>query len=301
MTESLSKRINKSWIVIVVFVLIILGGILLTGTAAMPAEVSEIEKLVSEFETLAKRYNALVAELDADLAAYRASMPVFAYFSDVVINRIIPVTIEGEKADTWLCDTYGGIGNSLKNSNYDKKIAEKAMVDILAARYKDVYDQFQNAIDANQLTLPNEQQTIYYRGCYHLFLAAEPFSGPIEDHCPYEKGTVEYYLFFRDLGQAAVMATSPLGKMIRQIPSELEKKQRIVDQVDQLYEELVQWEKQSKIKVKLPLKYKEPYLSKLEKECQKQGQVSRLRRELKEIENQGLNIIQLGVIDKSIK
>ena len=298
MTESLSKRMDKNWVVIVAFVLIVSGGIIFTRTTAMPAEVSEIEKLLAESDKLADEYNVLVAELDAELAAYRASMPVFANFSDVCVNKIIPVTIEGEKADTWLCDTYGGIGNSLKNSNYDKKIAEKAMVEILAARYKDVYDQFQNAIDANQLTLPNEQQTIYYRGCYYLFLAAEPFSSPIEDHCPYEKGTVEYYLFFRDLGQTAVMASSPLGKMVYQIPPELEEKQRIVDE---LYEELVQWKKQSKINVQLPPKHKEGYLRRLEEESKKIGQITKLRRELKKIEDQGLNIIQLGVTDKAIK
>ncbi len=120
MTESLSKRMDKNWVVIVAFVLIVSGGIIFTRTTAMPAEVSEIEKLLAESDKLAEEYNVLVAELDAELAAYRASMPVFANFSDVCVNKIIPVTIEGEKADTWLCDTYGGIGNSLKNSNYDK-------------------------------------------------------------------------------------------------------------------------------------------------------------------------------------
>jgi hypothetical protein len=298
MTESLSKRIRKSWIAIVVFVLIILGGIILTGTDAKPADVSEIEKLVSEFEKLAEKYNALVAELDAALGAYRASMPVFANFSDVVINRIIPVTIEGEKAATWLSDTYKrGLHKYNENSKYDIQIARKAAVDILAPMYKDVYDQFKNAIDANQLTLPNQQEEQYFVVSYGLLHnLAEPYSGSIIDHCPYEKGSVEYYLFFRDLGQTAVMATSPLGKMVYQIPPQLEKKQR---EVDQLYEELVQWKKLSKINVQLPPKYKEEYIRRLEAESKKLGRITELRRELKKIEDQGLNIIQLGVIDKA--
>jgi hypothetical protein len=70
--------------------------------------------------------------------------------------------------------------------------------------------------------------------------------------------------------------------------------------VDQSYDKLVQWKKQSKIDIQLPPKYKEEYLAKLERESQKIGKITELRRELRKIENGGLNIIQLGVIDKSL-
>lgn len=293
MFASLSKKMSKSWPIIVAFFLSISGGILLIPASGTSAEVSEFKKLFQE-------YNALVAQLDANLAEYRASIPLFAKFSDVVTNKIVPVVIEGEKAATWLSDTHErGLHSYYENSKYEKKIAEKSIADILAARYKEVCSEFQSAIDANQLTLPNKQEEIYFRACHHQFQnVAEPLLGPLQDHIPYEKGTVEYYLFFKDLGQTAVMASSPLGKMIYQAPPPIQQKQR---SADQLYDKLVQWKKQSKIDIQLPPKYKEEYLARLERESQKIGKISELRRELRKIENGGLNIIQLGVIDKAVK
>ncbi len=237
-------------------------------------------KKVPDFEKSVEEYNVLTRELDAALAAYRASSPVFANFLEVVTSRVVPLAIEGEKAGIWLADAKErGLHNYYENSDYDREKAQKAVINIAAAIYGDVYSQFQEAIEAGRLRLPNEQEKIYFMGCYrHFQLTAEALSGPFQDNYPYDEDTVEYYLFARDLGQMLTMAASPLGKMVYQVPAEIEEKQRAVDA---FYERLLQQAKRLGNAVKLPDKYKEVYLKRLEAESQEIGQIAKLHAETK--------------------
>ena len=221
------------------------------------------------FEQLLEQYKRLVAELDAELAAYRASMPVFAKFLEVAINRVFPLLQEADKAGQWLSKAREQGTLDWEKSAYDKKKAEKILMRIMASVYKNIYSEFQKALEAGKLTLTDEQEKIYFQGCiYHIQNITEPISEPFQDHYPYKKGTLEYNIFVRDLGQVVTMAGSPLGKMIYQIPPELEEKQ---NRVNELYEQLVQQKKQSKMDIPLPEKYKEGYLKKLEDEQKKIG------------------------------
>ena len=155
--------------------------------------------------------------------------------------------------------------HNLQSSKYNKKEAEKVMVRIAGAIYRDVYSEFQEALEAGQLKITDEQEEIYYNGCYFYFMTAEPASEPFEAHYPYKKDTVEYNLFLRDLGQLVAMATSPMKKMVWQLPAELEEEQR---KVNQLYQQLVQAKERSKADITLPTKYKEAYLKSLQEQWQ---------------------------------
>jgi len=263
MIKSLLKRVKKIWfLIIAVIIAIVIISSCTTKSDKSPQKKSELEKAIEE-------YNSLVAELDSDLEAYRASMPVFAKFLDVAINKIFPLLQEGDKAGQWLSKAREQGTLDWEKSAYDKKKAEKILMRIMASIYKDVYSEFQKALEAGKLTLTDEQEKIYFQSCiYHIQNITEPISEPFEDHYPYKKDTLEYNIFVRDLGQVVTMAGSPLGKMIYQIPPELEEKQH---KVNELYEQIVQKKKQSKTDILLPQKYKEDYLKKLEDEQQKIG------------------------------
>lgn len=263
MAESSSEKMKKGWfpIFIVITATAIISSCIIKNEKS-PKEKSELEKSIEE-------YNAFVAELDADLAAYRDSMPAFTKFFDVSINKIFPLIRESDKAGQWLSKAREQGTLDWEKSTYDKKKAEKILMKVMASVYKDVYSEFQKALESGKLTLPDEQEKIYYQSCfYHIQNMTEPLSEPFEDHYPYKKNTLEYNIFVRDVGQVLTMAGSPLGKMIYQIPPELEEKQ---NRVNELYEQLLQQKKLSKMDIRLPEKYKEGYLKRLEDEQKKFG------------------------------
>jgi hypothetical protein len=241
-----------------------------------------------DFASSVKRYTALAAELEVELAAYRQSLPAFAGFLDVCVGKIIPLAIEGEKAGIWLSEMKeSGLPDGLQGSKYDRQVAEKALAEILGTICRDVYGEFQKALDAGRLQFPDEQEKIYYLACYHHFRqASAPLAEPLESHYPYDKGTVESYLFIRDLGQTAVMASSPLKKMASQIPPQLAEKQR---GLDDLYERLVQRKRQSGTAMALPERYQEHYLKRLEDEFLRVDQTLYAHRELKQLMRQNLD------------
>ena len=239
-----------------------------------------------QFEKSIEEYNILTRELDTELASYRASMPVFAKFSDVCINKTVPLTIQSERAGLWLAEMKKRGVHDYEQSSYDKNKANEIIMNILATIYKDIYIEFQKAIEAGQLALPNEQEKQYFRGCYRFFQTAKLLSKPFEKHYPYEKGTLEYNFFVYDLGRVATMATSPLGKVIYQIPPELEEKQR---KVHERYEQLVMYGSKSVTETALLRKYKEPYIKKLEDASRKVGQRTELHRDARRIEKEGLD------------
>jgi len=208
------------------------------------------------------KYTALVAELDADLAAYRDWMPLFGKFSDVYIREISPLVVKGIEADRWLRDARKR-GMSL--SNYDDQKARKAHVSILATIYREIYPEFHKAIEEGRFAFPKEQDKINFQTMYaHFQISDDSLSRPLEQHYPYkDKNTFEYWYFVKDLGQAAVPAISPLYHMVKQIPFQLKQRQ---DKLKQLHAELVRQAKQSGEKVALPDAYTEPYLKKLEDE-----------------------------------
>jgi hypothetical protein len=241
-----------------------------------------------DFASSVKKYTALAAELDMELAAYRRSMPAFAGFLDVCIDKIVPLAIEGEKAGLWLSEMKeSGPQRGFPGSKYDRQVAERAMAGILGTICRGVYDEFQEALDAGRLQYPDEQERIYYLACYHHFRqVSAPLAEPLERHCPYAKGTVESYLFIRDLGQTAVMASSPLKKMACQIPPELAEKQR---GLDDLYERLVQLKKQSGTAMALPERYQERYLKRLEDEFRRVDQTLYAHLEIKQLMRRSLD------------
>lgn len=217
------------------------------------------------FEQMLEEYKRLVSELDARLTAYRASIPVFAKFAEVYENKFfISLEVQVQAAGARLKE-FREQGHNLQSSKYNKKEAEKVVARIAGAIYRDVYSEFQKALEAGQLKITDEQEKIYYHACYFHFMTAEPVSEPFEAHYPYKKDTVEYNLFLRDLGQLVGMATSPLKKMVWQLPAELEDEQR---KVNQLYQKLVQAKKRSKADITLLPKYKEAYLKSLEEKWQ---------------------------------
>jgi parallel beta-helix repeat protein len=217
------------------------------------------------FEQLLKEYKGLVSELDAGLAAYRASMPVFDKVAELYKNKFfISLEVQVQAAGARLKE-FREQGHNLKSSKYNKKEAEKVVARIAGAIYRDVYSEFQKALEAGQLKITDEQEKIYYHACYFHFMTAEPVSEPFEAHYPYKKDTVEYNLFLRDLGQLVGMATSPLKKMVWQLPAELEDEKR---KVNGLYEQLVKAKERSKADIPLPPKYREAYLKSLQEQWQ---------------------------------
>ena len=157
MTRSLAKKINKRWPLIVVMIISI--GI----TSSCTRTYDKSSKETSELERAIEEYNSLVAELDSDLEAYRASMPVFAQFLDVAINKIYPLLRESDKAGQWLSKAREQGTLDWEKAAYDKKKAEKILMRIMASVYKDVYSEFQIALESGKLTLPDEQEKIYYQ------------------------------------------------------------------------------------------------------------------------------------------
>jgi nitrous oxidase accessory protein NosD len=217
-----------------------------------------VEK-ISRFDEAIKEYKRLVKELDSKSSAYRASKPVFTKFSELCLKKVIPIIRAGEEAGRHLAEAREH-GEDLDGLQYDKKAAEKVTIAILAGIYRGVYAEFQKASEAGWLSLPDEQQAVYYKACYFHFHTEEPLSEPWEKHCPYEKGTRQRDFFLRDLAQAAKMAASPLAKMVEQLPDELRQKQR---RVEALYEQMAEMKGESKVEELLGPKYEEAYLKKL--------------------------------------
>jgi parallel beta-helix repeat protein len=214
---------------------------------------------ISRFDEAIKVYKRLVNELDSESAAYRASKPIFAKFSDLCLKKVIPIIRAGEKAGRRLAEARER-GEDIDGLQYDKKAVEKVTITILAGIYRDVYAEFQKALEAGWLSLPDEQQAVYYKTCYFHFLTEEPLSDPWEEHCPYEKGAPQRDLFIRDLAQAAKMAASPLAMMVEQLPDKLREKQH---RAEALYEQMVEMKGKSKVDELLGPKYEEAYLKKL--------------------------------------
>ncbi|MHC4185788.1 MAG: right-handed parallel beta-helix repeat-containing protein, partial [Planctomycetota bacterium] len=225
------------------------------GARETPGPVEKISRL----DEAIKEYKRLVKELDSESSAYRASKPVFAKFAELFLKKVIPIIRAGEEAGRRLAKARGR-GEDLNGLQYDKNAAEKVTIGILAGIYRDVYAEFQKALEAGWLSLPDEQQAVYYKTCYFHFHTEEPLSEPWEKHCPYEKGTRQCDFFIRDLAQAAKMAASPLAKMVEQLPDKLRQKQR---RVEALYEQMVEMKGESKVEELLGSKYEEVYLKKL--------------------------------------
>ncbi|MFC1633699.1 hypothetical protein ACFL5Z_02565, partial [Planctomycetota bacterium] len=212
-----------------------------------------------DFGQLLKEYKELVAELDRELTAYRASLPVFAKFLDFVTKESPWVNRAMEEAGGKLREARGR-GVDLQSVGYDKKASEEVIKRILTGKFKKIYSEFQKEMEAGNLSLPNEQQKVYYQGGYFLTQTSEPLSGRWEEHNPYKQGTPEYYLFVRDLAMSATMLMSPLASMVGQVPEASQAKQR---KLDGLHKRLDQLKRQSKSDISLSPKYEESYLKKL--------------------------------------
>ena len=214
---------------------------------------------------LLEEYRALVAELDRELTAYRASVPVFAEFLDLVAKESAWMNRAREESGGKLREARQR-GVDLQNTGYDKKASEETMKRMLAGKFKGIYSEFQKEIEAGNLSLTDEQQKIYYHGGYLWTQSSEPLPGRWEEHIPYEKGTPEYYLFVRDLSMASTMILSPLAKMVEQIP---QASQARWQEVDRLYAHLVKLKRQEKSDVSLDPKYEEDYMKKLKGAAEK--------------------------------
>ena len=115
---------------------------------------------MTPFQRSLAEYNALVAEFDADLAAYHASTPLFAKFSDVYTNTILPLTRQGFRAQLWLADAKKrGVGDL---SDYNRRKANKVCASILATVYKDIYPEFHKGVEAGRFTLDSKQDKHYF-------------------------------------------------------------------------------------------------------------------------------------------
>ncbi|MHC4440979.1 MAG: hypothetical protein ACYTF1_19895 [Planctomycetota bacterium] len=216
----------------------------------------------NSFQRSLARYTALVAELDADLAAYRASLPLFAKFSDVYIKDIIPLELKGMEADRWLREARK---RGMRLSNYDDQKARKATMNILATIYKEIYPEFQKAMEAGWFTFSKEQGRIYFQQFDAIFLISDnSLSRPFEQHYPHQdKDTYEYWHFAHYFMMAAIPASVSVRGTVEQIPFQLKQRQ---DKLKQLHAQLARQAKQSGEKVALPDAYTEPYLKKLEDE-----------------------------------
>jgi hypothetical protein len=226
------------------------------GAAATPPAASR------PFPESLAQYHALVAELDAELAAYRASMPLFAHFSEVYLKDVIPLIAEGEKAQKWLEDASKG-GAKPDSSNYEEPKTRQARLNILATIYKDVYPEFSKAMLTGRLTMDHAQGRIYFGTFLAHFRAADTsLSRPLTQHYPDpDKEPYGYRLFARDLMMMALPATIPLRKMVEQIPPDLQEKQ---GELSQLRGQLVQHAKTPAQTARLPAPYVEPYLKKIQ-------------------------------------
>ena len=233
--------------------------------AERPADATAQPDRMTPLQRSLRRYNALVAELNADFAAYRASIPLFAKFSDVYIKEIIPLNVKGIEAGKWLGDARKRGTPKWDPTKYDKQKAGKAYLGILATIYKEIYPEFRKAMEAGWFTLSSAQGKNYFQTWeIYLQFCDNSLSRPFEQHYPYkDKNTYEYWYFAKDLMMAALFATAPVRKTVEQIPFQLKQRQ---DKLKQLHAELVRQAKQSGGKVALPDPYTEPYLKKLEDE-----------------------------------
>lgn len=94
-------RFRKSshwWSVPAVPVLAVLSCVALTnGRTTYANDQTPFQRSLAE-------YTALAAELDADLAACRASTPLLVKFSDVYTKTISPLILQRHRAKFWLLD-----------------------------------------------------------------------------------------------------------------------------------------------------------------------------------------------------
>lgn len=212
-----------------------------------------------DFGQLLKEYRTLAAELDRELTAYRASLPVFAKFLDVCAKEGPSLNRAMEEAGVRLAEARKR-GVDLQSLGYDKKASEEIIKKILAGKFKEIYAEFQKEMEAGNLSLTDEQQKVYYQVGYFHTQTSEPLSGRWEEHIPYQQDTPEYYLFVRDLAMASTMILSPLARMVEHVPQASRAKQQ---EVDRLYARLVQLKRQEKSNVVLDPRYEESYLKKL--------------------------------------
>jgi len=222
----------------------------------------------AQFQKLLGEYNALIAELDKDLTAYRTSKPMFANFSNVYLQDVLPLGIKGiHEADAWIKDAQK---RGVKPSKYDEEKARKAYINILASIFKDVFSEFNKGIKRGEFTFANEQAKINFQQLYAQFVVNgdDSLSRPFERYYPYpDNNTFEYWNFSRSLGILAITAAAPVRKMVEQLPPTLRVKQ---DKVNALHAELIRSTAQTGGKVTAPPVYKEPYLKKLEEAEAKQ-------------------------------
>lgn len=223
------------------------------GTAAGPA---------TPFAQTLAEYNALAAELDKDLAEYRASIPLFAKFSEAYINDILPLVVKGHKdAAAWAAEANK---RGVRMTDFDTEKAQKAAYSILATIYKDVYPAFHKAFQSGQFSFGNEQGRINFQQVYGAMtvIGNDSLPRPFEQHNPYpDKETYEHWYFVGQLGQLALASSVTPRHAVEQLPPELKQKQQ---RVRDLHAVLVQQAKQAGPDVQAPEAYREPYLKKLE-------------------------------------
>lgn len=233
------------------------------ATASAPA--GESPPTVETFNKSLQQYNQYVTGMDQVLAKARAEIPAFAKFRDVAVNKVAPLMRREREADRWLGEARERGEYDPKQNNYDQEKALAVIWPIAASVYKDVYFDYLAGLWSEQLELTISQEKIYLRvACMQFSGVTVPLPEPFEQHNPYDRGTPEYYLFDRDLGQAVTVCGSPLGKMT--LPPRFE---QAMEKMEQLRKQLVQQKKDLKLDTPVPGPYEDSYFKELQEALRK--------------------------------
>ena len=226
----------------------------------LETDASKIPHSPEEFRVLADKYSEKVSELEKALAKYR-SKEIFSDFLDVVEKEVFPLIRKGRIARGQWGKMYKQDPDAFK-STFDEKESGSAMMDIIAAALKGIYEKFNRAVKEGDLCFPyDEQKQIYYWAIWPEIRSRQKLiEKPYEKHCPFEKGTVEYYQFMGAVGQGCTMALSPLWQMILQLPEELDDQKEEVE----IMHKWLEAGRGSRGKAAMPALYKEAYLNEID-------------------------------------
>ena len=243
-----------------------LVGMLIVSIISYSSYGEEVQQPVkaSDVGEMIRDYNKLVAELKKETVAYRSSSTIFADYAKVCLMYIIPWAEEGEESRRKVRDSRHSLGEEqfVKEFKYDEELANseigKVVSSLLVGLYaKALEDSLRS--DKNMAKLSPEMAKSFVSLSAFVLRTVGP--SPVDPHKfknPYEKESLAYHEFKRNLGHATCMAQGAIATFVAKLPGELAEKKR---QADELYGRILELAHNVE---DVPPKYVDSYSSLLE-------------------------------------
>lgn len=242
------------------------------GEAKSPADEAKLFELIED-------YNQAVADLQSEVADYRASVPAYGDFVEKLADFVQPLALEGERARLQVREQVEVEVKKDPNFklDYDSKLADRVIHEILASMYKDIAADVEELIRSGKIELSVEEA----RRIQEFLARTREFAKPGGEHqeYPYDAGTLEHLEFIRNFSYAAQQYSGALMALVfKKLPPELEQAK---SEVDTLYEQIAK--EAAGADKSPPSKYVDPDFDLLEKMHKTSQQILQLESELESL------------------